>query len=513
MEDHIPIIIADYIDDFKLKPYKLTIKLHQDILYQKVEDYYLDLQKINETNDDVVDDDDYHLILRNTFEECLIKYINEEHIEKYAEVEIDRINKIEVPEQRTKEWHEQRMKYITASECAYAMGIKGNSTKISTLLKKLGIPSSGGTGDACIHGILLEDSSVAIYESRYQVKISEYGCLPHPTIDYLAASPDGIITNISNPDNLEQISKAYRMIEIKNPYSRKIDGVISKDYSMQMQLQMQVARLPLCEFIETDINKEHYEDLDELLNDVINVDELDDSINIDDYIKNHNIPISNLASDGQEKGVLIYLKKNATNPDERDSHIGINYPIHIPYKKDEINKWIIETKREKEKDGYSFITFYAWKLNNISIQTIEKDDEFWDNEIFIKLKQYWDDVERLRKLNDEDLVKEYPNQIMLDNEVELNNMKRRKISKITKIYKEKQRENKELIENNKLNSTLEGVIINSNESGEIINIRLSETDNIEQYRLSEIIHKETKKKTYNKRGNYKKQVFCRFPPD
>ncbi len=44
MEDHIPIIISNYIDDFNLKPYKLTIKLHQDILYQKVEDYYLDLQ-------------------------------------------------------------------------------------------------------------------------------------------------------------------------------------------------------------------------------------------------------------------------------------------------------------------------------------------------------------------------------------------------------------------------------------------------------------------------------------
>ena len=512
MEDHIPIIISNYIDDFNLKPYKLTIKLHQDILYQKVEDYYLDLQK-NESNDSDDVDDDYHLTLRNIFEECLIKYINDEYIEKYAEVEIDRINKIEVPEQRTKEWHEQRMKYITASECAYAMGLKGNSTKITTLLKKLGIPSSGGTGDACIHGILLEGSTVDIYESRYQVKISEYGCLPHSTINYLAASPDGIITNISNPDNLEQISKAYRMIEIKNPYSRKINGEIDDVYSMQMQLQMQVARLPLCEFIETNINKEYYEDLDELLNDIINVDDLGDSINIDDYIKNHNIPISNLASDGQEKGVLIYLKKNATNADERDSHIGINYPIHIPYKKDEINKWIIETKREKEKDGYNYITFYAWKLNNISIQTIEKDDELWDNQIFIKLKHFWDDVERLRKLNDEELVKQYPTQIMLDNEVELNNMKRRKISKITKIYKEKQRQNKELIENNKLNNTLEGIIINSNEPGEIINISLSETDNKEQYRLSEIIHKETKKKTYNKRGNYKKQVFCRFPPD
>ena len=33
------------------------------------------------------------------------------------------------------------------------------------------------------------------------------------------------------------------------------------------------------------------------------------------------------------------------------------------------------------------------------------------------------------------------------------------------------------------------------------------------FNISEIIHKETKKKTYNKRGNYKKQVFCRFPPD
>ena len=43
---------------------------------------------------------------------------------------------------------------------------------------------------------------------------------------------------------------------------------------------------------------------------------------------------------------------------------------------------------------------------------------------------------------------------------------------------------KELIENNKLNNTLEGIIINSNEPGEIINISLSETDNKEQYRLS-----------------------------
>ena len=139
MEDHIPIIIADYIDDFKLKPYKLTIKLHQDILYQKVEDYYLDLQNVNETNDDIVDDDDYHLILRNTFEECLIKYINDEHIEKYAEVEIDRINKIEVPEQRTKEWHAFRNNRITASNAASILNINKFATRNKYLKDKLGI--------------------------------------------------------------------------------------------------------------------------------------------------------------------------------------------------------------------------------------------------------------------------------------------------------------------------------------------------------------------------------------
>ena len=43
------------------------------------------------------------------------------------------------------------------------------------------------------------------------VKVEEFGCIPHETIPFLAASPDGIVT--SNKLN-------GRMIEIKNVVSR-----------------------------------------------------------------------------------------------------------------------------------------------------------------------------------------------------------------------------------------------------------------------------------------------------
>ena len=66
---------------------------------------------------------------------------------------------IEVPEQRTPEWYQQRRKYITASEAAYAMSLCGEYQMQNTIFKKLGIYMSSGTGDACIHGILLESAT------------------------------------------------------------------------------------------------------------------------------------------------------------------------------------------------------------------------------------------------------------------------------------------------------------------------------------------------------------------
>ena len=62
-----------------------------------------------------------------------------------------------------------------------------------------------------------------------------FGCIRHPTINFLAASPDGI-------------DEDGTMIEIKCVYSRKITGIPKKVYYDQMQLQMEVCNLNKCIF-------------------------------------------------------------------------------------------------------------------------------------------------------------------------------------------------------------------------------------------------------------------------
>ena len=67
--------------------------------------------------------------------------------------------------------------------------------------------------------------------------MTEYGCLPHDTISYLGASPDGIDDN-------------GVMLEIKCPTGRQIYGLPPYVYWHQMQQQLEVADLNLCHFVE-----------------------------------------------------------------------------------------------------------------------------------------------------------------------------------------------------------------------------------------------------------------------
>ena len=63
--------------------------------------------------------------------------------------------------------------------------------------------------------------------------MGEFGCIEHDTYPFLKASPDGI--------NIAPKNKLYgRMLEIKNPTTRKITGTPKKEYWIQMQLQMQL---------------------------------------------------------------------------------------------------------------------------------------------------------------------------------------------------------------------------------------------------------------------------------
>lgn len=522
MEEHINDIIVEFIDDLNLKPHHITLEDNQIKLFRQISHFYYEYKEshklfedilIDETIDDVEEEEKN---LKELYEHCLTRFIHKEYLEPISK-EITRMAQIEVPEQRTPEWYQQRRKYITASEAAYAMSLCGEYQMQNTIFKKLGIYMSSGTGDACIHGILLESATIMIYETRFQVKISEYGCLPHPTVSYLAASPDGIITNVEDPHNLGQVSKAYRMIEIKNPYSRKIDGDVKREYYIQMQLQMQVAQLPLCEFVETDINKQAYQNMHEMLNDTL---DFNDEKKLESIkIANKHIPLCNLASDGKEKGITIHFFKDADRPGGRSSNIGITYPINNSYDIASIREWLNIQRDIYILDGYTFITMYCWKLSDICVQVVERDDNYWNADMQPKLAKTWEQVVILRPLSDEQLVDKFENKLMLDTTLELDMMTKRQVRRITQQEKMQFKKDAELNRINNITRKLEDAVdqidkqntwFGKHTNGEIVRVNLQQMTAETDFQIKRVEKSKAKKANFKPYGNYQKAKVYTF---
>jgi len=158
---------------------------------------------------------------------------------------LDYLKNIYQPEQKTQEWYTFRHDHITASNAWKALGTTAsknqliyekcqplNTEKYKSSLAET--PMSWGNK--------YEYLTTCIYEEKNKTTISSFGCIAHPTLSFLAASPDGIVTGENNYG---------RMIEIKNVVSREITGIPKKDYYIQMQLQMEVCDLEECDFVET----------------------------------------------------------------------------------------------------------------------------------------------------------------------------------------------------------------------------------------------------------------------
>jgi len=193
------------------------------------------------------------------------------------------LKSIPQPEQRTMEWHVYRHGLITASNAYKALDSECNRNqliyeKCKPITLDAHMPSvSGGipvanypcldivknalsdeqqtriNTDICLAvnittpmhwGQKYEPVSTMYYEMVNSVKVGEYGCIPHEKYKFLGASPDGIVETSD--------SELYgRMLEIKNIVNREITGIPLKAYWVQMQLQMEVCGLDMCDFLET----------------------------------------------------------------------------------------------------------------------------------------------------------------------------------------------------------------------------------------------------------------------
>jgi putative phage-type endonuclease len=151
-------------------------------------------------------------------------------------------------DQRTDAWHLKRGEMLTASEIYKALPDATPAQRHEIVLGKLTprVRTEGPGPRALVWGTRFEPIAKDIYcsLSDFPMEIIDTTCIPHPTVPFLGASPDGII--------LTDGVRHGRLVEFKCPISRVFsdDSEVPKAYYHQMQLQMECTQLDVCEYIE-----------------------------------------------------------------------------------------------------------------------------------------------------------------------------------------------------------------------------------------------------------------------
>ena len=153
-------------------------------------------------------------------------------------------------DQRTAAWHLKRGEMLTASEIYKALPDASASSRHELIMSKLvPRPKTVGPGPrALVWGTRLESVAKEIYCSiQGDIKIVDTTCIPHPTVPFLGASPDGILVT---PDVND--FRYGKLVEFKCPISREFSDTtpIPPAYYHQMQLQLECTELDECEYIE-----------------------------------------------------------------------------------------------------------------------------------------------------------------------------------------------------------------------------------------------------------------------
>jgi hypothetical protein len=162
-------------------------------------------------------------------------------------------------EQRTESWYAEKREVLTASEIGALW--KGPRTRAALVLEKASteppfintrLATTRKETRATDWGIRYEPIVKQILEKELRCSISELGRIRHRNPSYkVGASPDGLITVAEDKELIG------RLVEIKCPISRIIKSdTVPVDYWYQMQLQMEVCDIDVCEFVEVKFEEE-----------------------------------------------------------------------------------------------------------------------------------------------------------------------------------------------------------------------------------------------------------------
>ncbi len=356
----IDIFIDEYVNshiiNYKEKDFEEMVK---NAVYLQILDVYSEqINYLELSLDDTVDECVYLYFTKNScprsYEESIVitKPINNIITKTLTKIK----NKYQ-PEQRSADWYHFRWDGLTASNL---WKMFDSQSSLNSLIYSKCVPinikkfQSVNIDSAFHNGHKYEPLSLMIYEEMYDTEVSEYGCITHDTYDFLKASPDGINTKRGNP-------RYGRLVEVKNPVSRKLTGVPKKDYWIQMQHQMEVCDLNECDFLETIFKS--YDNENEFMND-------------GSFTK---------TKDGKRKGIIIRYFDNK-------EPIYEYAPLNLS--KQNFDVWYNETMEKNKK--LTWIENIYWYLEDISIVLVTRNNK-WYNKALPKMIETWDIIVKERK--------------------------------------------------------------------------------------------------------------------
>ena len=113
---------------------------------------------------------------------------------------ISKLQQLQLPKQRSKEWFDLRKRVLTASSLAAAINKDHFKSKYELIEGKI-IDKPFEFNEITEHGIKYEEIATQFYEHLNNVSILEFGLIPHPDFPIFGASPDGICDN-NSPNEL-----------------------------------------------------------------------------------------------------------------------------------------------------------------------------------------------------------------------------------------------------------------------------------------------------------------------
>jgi len=248
------------------------------------------------------------------------------------------LKELVLPDQRTPEWYEMRKEMLTASSMASALDKCHFTTRDELLLGKI-IPKPYEPNPITEWGVKYEDIAIAFYEELYNVKVLDFGLIPHPEFKAFGASPDGICDDTGNDEYIG------RMVEIKCPPKRKFTKTVPGHYLMQVLGQLEVCNLDECDFFQVKI--EEYETFEEYQKDVF----LNDDTFIEGRTENNFPKGVTLTYKQEEKLSYKYCKFNQTNQ--------------------QLQEWIQSQPTEN-----LFETKW-WKITRYETTLVKRDKQWW----------------------------------------------------------------------------------------------------------------------------------------